>query len=253
MERFAAMHPDLQQLIDLQGLDHDLDALRHAIDAVPQRREAIEARVAREAEAVAAAKQRVSDNRAARQVIERDLQLQQGRLSKFRDQLMAVKTNKEYQAMQVEIATAEGEVRRLEDQLLERMMEADEAAAALKQAEATHVADRAAAQQEIAALEREAADLAQRAAARATDRDALAARIPAEPLAVFESVRARRGALVVVEARDGHCTVCHVRLRPQVFNDIRRNEHLIKCDSCGRLLFFVPPATPAPPAPAAQP
>jgi len=143
MERFAAMHPDLQQLIDLQGLDRDLDALRHAIDAVPQRREAIETRVACEAEAVAAAKQRVSDNRAARQVIEKDLQLQQGRLSKFRDQLMAVKTNKEYQAMQVEIATAEGEVRRLEDQLLERMMEADEAAAALKQAEATHAADRA--------------------------------------------------------------------------------------------------------------
>jgi hypothetical protein len=244
------MHPDLQQLIDLQGLDRDLESLRHAIEAVPRRREAIETRVALEAEAVGAAKQRVADNRAARQAIEKDLQLQQGRLSKYRDQLMAVKTNKEYQAMQVEIATAEGEVRRLEDQLLERMMEADEAAAALKQAEATHAADRAAAQQEVAALEREADDLARRLAARNVEREALAARIGAEPLAVFESVRARRGALVVVEARDGHCTVCHVRLRPQVFNEIRRNEQLIKCDSCGRLLYFVPPATPAP---AAQP
>ena len=49
---------------------------------------------------------------------------------------MEVKTNREYTAMQHEIETAQGEVKRLEDQMLEKMLEADEQAAGLKAAEA---------------------------------------------------------------------------------------------------------------------
>ena len=48
----------------------------------------------------------------------------------------------------------------------------------------------------------------------------------------------------VAEARDGICTICHVRLRPQVFNTVRRNEEIIQCDSCNRILYFVPAAAP---------
>jgi predicted nucleic acid-binding Zn-ribbon protein len=46
----------------------------------------------------------------------------------------------------------------------------------------------------------------------------------------------------VAEARDGICTICHVRLRPQVFNNVRLNADIIQCDSCQRILYFVPAA-----------
>jgi hypothetical protein len=36
--------------------------------------------------------------------------------------------------------------------------------------------------------------------------------------------------------------ICHVRLRPQVFNNVRRNTEIIQCDTCQRILYFVPPA-----------
>ena len=48
----------------------------------------------------------------------------------------------------------------------------------------------------------------------------------------------RRNGLAVSEARDGMCTICHVRLRPQVFNNVRRNEAIIQCDTCQRILYF---------------
>ncbi len=54
--------------------------------------------------------------------------------------------------------------------------------------------------------------------------------------------------VAMAEARDGICTVCHVRLRPQVFNTVRRNEAVIQCDSCQRILYFVTPVA----APAAE-
>ena len=59
-------------------------------------------------------------------------------------------------------------------------------------------------------------------------------------LAIFDLVAKRRNGLAVAEAREGICTICHVRLRPQIFNTVRRNEEIIQCDSCNRILFFVP-------------
>jgi predicted nucleic acid-binding Zn-ribbon protein len=51
----------------------------------------------------------------------------------------------------------------------------------------------------------------------------------------------------MAEAREGLCTVCHVRLRPQIFNQARRNEEIIQCESCQRILYFVPAPSPATP------
>ena len=41
------------------------------------------------------------------------------------------------------------------------------------------------------------------------------------------------------------CSVCHVRLRPQVFQLVRQNDTIIQCDSCQRILYYVPPPPPA--------
>ena len=61
-------------------------------------------------------------------------------------------------------------------------------------------------------------------------------------LAHVRACRRKRNGVAVAEARDGICTICHVRLRPQVFNTVRRNEEIMQCDSCNRILYFVPRA-----------
>jgi hypothetical protein len=238
------MHPDLEQLIRLQALETERDTARRAIDAMPDRRQGIEARLAEREAAVASAKQRVTDNQVARRAIEKDLAVVQGRLAKFKDQLMEVKTNKEYTAMQHEIATAASEVRRFEDALLERMVEADELTSALKTEERDLAAARTEAATELAALDAERTTIERSLSEAGARRDALAAEMSPDVLALFEQVRVKRGT-AVVEARDGHCSVCHVRLRPQVYNQLRLNLEIFKCDSCGRVLYYVPP--PAPP------
>ena len=69
-----------------------------------------------------------------------------------------------------------------------------------------------------------------------------------EALKLFDYVSKARKGLAVAEARDGGCTVCHVRMRPQMFNEVRRGVNLIQCESCMRILYFVPQSatTPAP-------
>lgn len=216
---------------------------------MPAARAALDARIASRTEAVDAVKQRVAANQASRRDIERDLAAVQGRLSKFKNQLMEVKTNKEYQAMQKEITMAEAEVSSQETRMLECMEEADTLAVELKSAEAALKADKTEVTREIEQLDTERSEVERKLQQTLQERQSLAARISREALTVFERVAHGRKGLAVAEARDGLCTVCHVRLRPQVFNEVRRNDSLIQCDSCTRILYFVPAPSGATPQP----
>ena len=233
------MHPDLERLIRLQALETAAEDARRRLAEHPARELALEKRLEGAREAVADARQRLADNQTSRRAIEKDLAVIQTRLSKFKDQLMDVKTNREYQAMQKEIEVAQGEVSAMEDRILERMLEGDEIAAAGKQAEAALKTEDSVVAAERRDIEREHAAIEAALAQNALDREALVVEIAPQMLAVFENVARGRRGVAVAEARDGHCTICHVRLRPQVFNEIRRNDSIIHCDSCQRILYFI--------------
>jgi len=129
------MNADLERLIALQKLDSTADAARKQLASEPEHERVLEARLEAARQEVAAAKDRVAVNKSARAALEKDVAMQQGRLSKFREQGMAVKTNQEFHAIQHEIAFAQTEIKKLEDTMLERMIEADDLTAALKSAE----------------------------------------------------------------------------------------------------------------------
>jgi uncharacterized protein len=243
------LHPDLEHLIHLQELDLAAERYRRRETDIPGLQSALDARLAARTAAVDAVKARIAESQVGRREVERDLAAVQSRLSKFKNQLMEVKTNKEYQAMQKEMSVAEQEISDFETRMLERMEEADVLAIELKTAQATLAAEQAEITRERQALEHERGSLADDLKKVSDDRARTAALVSAQALALFERVAQGRRGLAMAEARDGLCTVCHVRLRPQVFNEARRNAGIVQCDSCTRILYFVPVATATPPQP----
>jgi hypothetical protein len=236
------VHADLERLIRLQQLDTSADEARRTIAAVPERLGAVDARLEAARGEVADARGRLDASQTARRAIEKDLAVIQTRLSRFKDQLMEVKTNREYQAMQKEIETAQHEVAEFEGRILERMLEADELAGALKSAEATLAGAEKACAAERRAIEAERTATEAGLDQTARQRQALVADLPPEVLVLFEQVSRTRKGIAVAEARDGLCAICHVRLRPQIYTEVRRNEHIIQCESCQRILYFAPAA-----------
>ena len=244
------MHPDLEHLIHLQELDLAAERHRRRVIDIPVLQSALDARLAARTAAVEAVKARIAESQTARREVERDLAAVQSRLSKFKNQLMEVKTNKEYQAMQKEMSVAEQEISDFETRMLERMEEADGLAIELKTAQAALASEQAEITRERQGLENERGTVADDLKNVGEDRARTAALVSAEALALFERVAQGRRGLAMAEARDGLCTVCHVRLRPQVFNEARRNAGIVQCDSCTRILYFVPaPSATAPPQP----
>ena len=155
---------------------------------------------------------------------------------------MNVKTNQEYHAIQHEISFAQNEIKTHEDRMLEKMVEADELGAALKHAEGALATAQKEVEAEKRAITTEHDELRASVDALKSERTGVIGSLAPAALSVFELVSKRRNGVAMAEAKDGICTICHVRLRPQIFNTVRRNEEVIQCDHCQRILYFVPTA-----------
>ena len=232
------MLPELEHLIRLQQLENTATEARELIEHIPARLEILEARIAEGTEGVGAATRALEDRRTSRATLEKEVAEVQSRLSRFKEQLMAVKTNKEYQAMQTAITGAEQEVRRLEDQLLERMLEADDLSLDVARAEQVLAKERSDVYTERARVEQERTAVEAQLTNFDAERNKVAGQLAPQTMALFDTVARGRKGVAVVEARQGRCTSCQVRLRPQLFIDVRSNSTLIQCESCQRILYF---------------
>jgi predicted nucleic acid-binding Zn-ribbon protein len=244
---------DLQRLIELQEIESRAAVANKAIAEAPVRIAALDALLQSATTALATAKQSLSDNQANRRNIDKDLAAAQLRQDKYKDQLMAVKTNEQLHAMQHQIKSVADEVGVHEEHVLVNMMEADEINANIKKAEAGLKAAQSKVATERAAIESEAkthqATVAECAAARDKVVSAMDNKGAVE---TFQRIAKVRGT-AVARAIDERCTICQVRLRPAVFAEVRKNDSLVQCDSCNRILYFIPAAPKAPGAPAPAP
>jgi predicted nucleic acid-binding Zn-ribbon protein len=239
------MFPDLERLIKLQRLDTTIEDARRRIAAHPQRLADADARLHGAEQRVEAARQRLKDNQEARRGLEKDAAVFQGRVGKFKDQLSEVKTNREYQAIQHEIETAQGGLGAVEEKVLEQMLDADVIATDIKQADTALATQRKDVDAEKTTLSREIVSVEAALAEASQARASLLAEMEPRLIALFEQVaRARKGVAICSATRDGLCSVCHVRLRPQVFQMVRQNDSIIQCDTCNRILYYVPPPPP---------
>jgi uncharacterized protein len=232
------MFPALDLLIRLQAVETRAAEARKRIADAPGEIAALDAKLTASHDAVAAARQAVTDTQAARRTLDRDLLAAQQRLSKYKEQLMEVKTNVEYHAMQHQIEAATAEVGKVEELILINMIQADDVNAQVKAAEAALKASEGAIAKERAGIQAEAAAKEKDLGASEAERREIVPQLERGHMDLFERVFKARQGIAVAEAADGHCTICHVRLRPQVYNTILKNEAIVQCDHCQRILYF---------------
>jgi uncharacterized protein len=235
------MLPDLERLIQLQDIESRAAIASKAIAEAPGRIAALDALLQSSTAALAAAKQSLEDNKTARRSIDKDLLADQQRLEKYKDQVMAVKTNEQLHAMQHQMKAVEDEIGQREEKVLVNMMAADEINATIKKAEAALKAAQAKVAADRAAIE---SDVTQQQAALAacnTERAKIIAAMDNKgAVETFQRIAKVRGT-AVARAEGERCTICQVRLRPAVFAEVRKNDQIVQCDSCNRILYFLPP------------
>jgi predicted nucleic acid-binding Zn-ribbon protein len=234
------MNPELERLILLQRADTELRRVQAALLQVPQERQKLDQELESERTRLNAAREALSASQKARRTHEGSLTDLEGKRSKYKGQLMDVKTNKEYTAMLHEIETVERDIRGIEDQILVEMEKADGLAGEAKREETAFKEVEQRHRSEVKRLEERAASLTAEVERWKSEREAVAATIDSEVFARFERVAKKRGSAVAA-ARDGTCQECHVKLRPQMYVDLKRNEDITECPACNRILYYDPP------------
>jgi predicted nucleic acid-binding Zn-ribbon protein len=230
--------PALAALIALQKLDSAAEAAERRVADMPATLEAIDAKTTAAAEDVDGAKARIAANVSARRALEKQVAGVDSRLARSNDHKAAVKTNQEYTAVLHEIEMAQAEKDRVEEQILMLMEEADGLAAALKAAEAILADTRREGDTARGALETERAAIDEELARLAGARKGEVAGIDAPTLARYEQLLRGRKGVAVAPIKGEMCAACFVRLRPHFIQTVRRNDSIVQCESCQRILHF---------------
>ncbi|HST09449.1 MAG TPA: C4-type zinc ribbon domain-containing protein [Terriglobales bacterium] len=233
------MLQDLQSLMELQVADKEILRLKEEVAALPKRVAVIETKLAATKANLEKAKAATKADESAKKKYETAIQDLQGKISKFRDQSLAVKTNDQYKALMHEIQFAEQEIRANEDKILDLMVNAEAREKDVKAAEAELKAETAEIEKEKEQARQRTAEDEKLLAEWNGKRDKLRGGVSADLLRHYERVMKFRGS-GISEVRDQKCMACQVMLRPQTYNEVRAGQKLIECESCQRLLYFNP-------------
>src|ERR1700751_4993795 len=232
------MLPDIENLLKLQGVDKEIRRLQDEIAELPKRVAVIEQKLAGTKAQLEKAHNAVKPDEASRRKYDTNIKDLREKISKYRDQSLAVKTNDQYKALMTEIQFAEKEITANEDKILELMVNAETREKEVKAAEAELKEETVEIEREkIVAHDRTAQDEKELAEWTAK-RDAARGAVDPDLLRHFDRVSKFRGS-GIAEAREQKCSGCSVMLRPQMYNEVRSGK-LLQCDSCQRILFYDP-------------
>jgi uncharacterized protein len=235
------MHHDLKLVIRLQEIDNRLAELAREIAALPVHIAVIQKKLFSHERKLEADHAALAANQKERKKCESDIQIQEQKISKLKDQMLGAKTNEVYRAFQHEIDYCQAEIRKLEDRILELMGESEPldknvaaAEVALKEEKAQVETEKRQARERTAVDQKAADELkAERAVA--------VAGIPSSIYQKYERVRKGRRGVAVAEIQEGRCGACNLTLRLQLFQDIKKGEEIFSCENCQRMLYYNPP------------
>jgi uncharacterized protein len=238
------MHPDIKRLVELQAVDMRLAELRGRLNAYPQQLAEIEKRVAGARQQLASAKEALTTSLKDRKKFELDVEVWKEKARKYREQSFEIKTNEAYKALQHEIQHAEGEVAQAEDRLLERMVAGEEFERQVKAAERAIVDVERAAETDQQKIQAAQASLRKELEAKESERQQLIPGIAEDLFQDYERIAQRRHGIALAEVRDEACSLCGVRVRPHVFQELRRDDchEIFQCETCTRIFYYFEPA-----------
>lgn len=247
------MQSDLDTLARVQTLDLQAVALRREIAELPKQIAVFEKQLETHTRRLEADKALLAANQKARRQCEGEVQVQQQKITKLKEQMMSAKNNEQYRAFQHEIEFCEQAIKTQEDQTIQLMEQLESLEKNVKAAEEALALERQQVDaQKAEARSRTAADQSQLKAA-LEQRQQMLASVAPNLAAAYERASKRFNGMAIAEVTRDRCTACNLEIRPQYLQDLRKRDKLMLCENCSRILHYNPPAVVDDPVPAPAP
>jgi hypothetical protein len=227
----------LTNLLRIQELANQIRAARQTIETAPARIGEIEQRFRERNAEYVGLQERFEELERDRRTRSSELELLEARKKKFMDDLMQVKNQREYAAMLKEIDAVKAQIADHDEAILRDMEEIDRLKGEL-QTHSEHIAaEREAVTRQRAEVEARVAEAAALVEQRSRVRERIEAELSTDQRATLRRLELRRQGVFLAVADNGVCQSCFVRVRPQVFQEIKAAAAVHNCESCKRFLY----------------
>jgi uncharacterized protein len=234
----SSMLEVIEKLLILQDRDRKIRRIKTEFATITPQRQAMKDKAAGALAALEQAKQRGKEIETKRKQLELEVETKKALIEKYGLQQFQTRKNDEYQALTHEIETCKEAIRKVEDQEIELMEQAEQVAKNVAEAGQVLKAAQAVVDGEVAALDASEQNLKKELAELESNRNELAAAVDASALSRYERIMKTRGDNVVVGIEHGVCGGCHMKIPPQVVVHCRSQQELTACTNCGRILYY---------------
>ena len=233
------MQNTLRLLIELQEIEKKVRTLTEQKARAPIQIALMKEKESEAAVRVEEKQEMLKSAQRLRKELEREVEDLEGRQNKSKQRLLEVKSNKEYQATLKEIDDVENLIRKREDLIIEQMEVAESLAEEIREHERLLSEAHKRLEQEGAQLEKEAAKADTLIASLEEQKERLKPQIPAAMWHKYQLLSANRGGVALAPVNQCTCQVCHMNLPPQIFIDLQKNETMMHCPNCQRIIYWV--------------
>lgn len=224
-------------LLELQNLDIVIDKIASRMKALPAMLQDAERAVSQGEQSVAAVREKIKHAEMEKKKVELDVETFLAQTQKLEGQLLTIKTNKEYQALQKEIADRKEHLFQKEDLVLECMETLEKAQEDLLQIEEKLRVGQARLDKERVETQGEMKDLERNLDEKKVYRSGVIKEIPPALLVRYDKVRQSRGGVALARAEEGTCSECHMDIRPQLQNEVKMGDKPVICETCYRIFY----------------
>ena len=232
------MNSELEQLLVLQNRQQKIRQIQAEIKTLPLERAHLEAQLAATEAGLDALKLKARQVEVQRKNLELDVGTRNESIARLKTQQYQTRKNDEFQAIGHEIERYENEIRKLEDQELELMIEADKLKGEVEAADKSARATKESISRQLTDLETKSKALGSQQQGLETERQTLAAQIDDDLLDQFERLFNSKGDAAVVAVEHGVCTGCHMKVTTATAARVKAGKEIVSCENCARILYL---------------
>ncbi|MBI5267026.1 MAG: hypothetical protein HY851_07315 [candidate division Zixibacteria bacterium] len=232
------MQRDLEMLLKLQVIDYDLGELERSKEYLPDMMENLNREIQEATRKLTETTQQISEAKVRQKHLELEVKAKEGELAKYQQQMMSIKTNKEYDALVAEIDAIKGAISARETELLETMNLLTNLEKEIVTVQEREAQIRENNSRQLQILQEKIDSIGSKVSGKILTRQEIVAAISRPILSTYERVRKGKGGRVVVNVRKRACSSCFKALTPKKVQEIKRGDQITACDNCGSLLYW---------------
>jgi len=228
----------LELLWELQKIDLNLKGIEEGRDRYPKELKRLDEKHRIETERIQQEKEKIESLEKERRGREGRLVTEQEKVKRAEGRMFEIKTNKEYQALLAEIEIIKASNSREEEEVLRVLEEIDEVKKNLAKREKEVAANLEKIEAEKKRIQEKMALDDEGYKKHMERREILAKQLESKLYRLYSTLKERRRNVSVVRVINETCQGCFLNIPPQLFREVQKNNELIQCPHCSRILYW---------------